>query len=145
MYVCVCVCMYVLIDGVTAGCQAYLQPPPPSLSPSAPTRLSNHSVPSSFNLAAETKESSNDSHRGTLLIFKHPTHDSFSLSHHLVSLLCPHLSPPPLLPPPCNFVLGFNFPASLPSPHSERRIVQTSAMQDTLSILFCVPFFFFFV
>lgn len=89
----VCVSMYLLIDGVTAGCQAYLQPHT-SLFPFAPALPSHRSLPSSFNLAAEAKESG--SHQGTLLIFKGHTHASFFPP---VALLClftlPRLHSPP--------------------------------------------------
>lgn len=71
------------------------------------------------------RRAGSESHRGTLLIFKHHTHASFllpppppppPLSRHLVSLLCPRLS---LLPARSRssspqFCLRFNFlPASL--------------------------------
>jgi len=112
--------MYVLIDGVTAGCQAYLHPPA-SLFPFAPAPPSRHSVPSSFNLVEETMESGSASHQGTILVFKGHAQASFPLSHHLVSLLCPHSSllPACSVPPPCGFVFILTSPASPCLPHRQ--------------------------
>lgn len=139
--VCLCVRVCVLIDGVTAGCQAYLHP----LLHCAPVPPSHHSVPSSFNLAAEAKESGSESHQGTLHIFK----------HHTFRLLSPCLfTLPSLLSPPRSlhsssphFCLRFNF-SRLPCrpclPHTERQGIQLRWCKAPCHFCFALLSCFFF-
>ena len=100
------------------------------------------------------RRAGSESHRGTLLIFKHHTRASFllpppprPLSRHLVSLLSPRLS---LLPARSRssspqFCLRFNFypPHSSSSRWDPERT--TPVMQDTLSFLFCTRLLFIWI
>lgn len=134
--------MYVLIDGVTAGCQAYLQPPC-SLSPRLLSLPPHHSLPSSFNLAAEAKESGSESHQGTLLVFKHHTHASPSRSCHLALTAFSPLHAYSF-PPPCSFVSVLTSPSSLVFLTLTDKSVQPWWCKTPCQFLFCAHFGFFF-
>lgn len=96
--VCACVCvllsacvsMYVLIDGVTAGCQAYLPPPPlsPPLLFLPPTALFHPRLiwQRRRRRAGARVTKGHCSSSNIALMPLSP------LSRHLVSLLCPHFS-----------------------------------------------------
>lgn len=113
--------------------------------PSAPVPPSHRSAPSSFNLAAEAKESGSESHQGTLPVFKHHTHASFSP----LSSPCLFILPSLLSPPPCSFVSVLTSPASPASPrlsHAERQSVQPRWCKTPCHLCFVLPtllFFFF--
>lgn len=128
-----------LIDGVTAGCQAYLHPPSSPL-PSAPVPSSRRSVPSSFNLAAEAKESGE----------RESPRDTARLQTSRSRLFPPPSSPclftlPSLLSPPRSFVFISTSSAPQPPPaHFTHTDCTISVMQTPCHFcLLCAPHFFF--
>lgn len=112
--------------------------------PSAPVPSSHCSMPASFNLAVKAKENRSKSHQGTLLFFKDHAYAP-PIPRHLVSLLCPHPSPLPVLQffLPAAFIL--TSPVSLAVltlwTESNERQKRTVMMQNTLSFYLCYPVF----
>lgn len=139
--------MCVLIDGVTAGCQAYLQPPRP-LSPPLlflpPIALFHPRLIWQRRRrragARVTKGHCSSSNITLMPLVPHLV--TLSLYFALTSLSLPARP----VPPPRSFVSVLTSPASLVFlPLGDGAWRTTWVMQDTLSfLLFCAPHFFFF-
>ena len=138
---CVSLCVYVCVDWWGHSRVPGLLTTPPSPLPSAPVPPSHRSVPSAFNLAA--KDSGSESHRGTLLIFKHHTHASFPVLSPCLTTL-PSLLPPPRSPHSSSpqFCLHFNFSRLLPC--TDAGSIQPGWCQTSCHFVLCSPLFFLF-